>query len=46
MEDRTKLQGKSLEDLRYIAKVMGVKSITRYRKQELVEKNFRKPERR
>lgn len=38
MEDRTKLQGKSLEDLRYIAKVMGVKSITRYRKQELIEK--------
>lgn len=38
MEDRTKLQGKSLEDLRYIAKVMGIKSITRYRKQELVEK--------
>jgi transcription termination factor Rho len=38
MEDREKLQGKSLEDLRYIAKVMGVKSITRYRKQELVEK--------
>ena len=38
MEDREKLQGKSLEDLRYIAKVMGIKSITRYRKQELVEK--------
>lgn len=38
MEERAKLQGKSLEDLRYIAKVMGVKSITRYRKQELVEK--------
>jgi len=38
MEERTKLQGKSLEDLRYIAKVMGVKSITRYRKQELIEK--------
>ncbi len=38
MEDNTKLQGKSLEDLRYIAKVMGVKSITRYRKQELIEK--------
>lgn len=38
MEDITKLQGKSLEDLRYIAKVMGVKSITRYRKQELIEK--------
>ncbi len=38
MEEETKLQGKSLEDLRYIAKVMGVKSITRYRKQELIEK--------
>jgi transcription termination factor Rho len=38
MEDRVKLQGKSLEDLRYIAKVMGIKSITRYRKQELIEK--------
>ncbi len=38
MEDRIKLQSKSLEDLRYIAKVMGVKSITRYRKQELIEK--------
>lgn len=38
MEDREKLLGKSLEDLRYIAKVMGLKSITRYRKQELIEK--------
>jgi transcription termination factor Rho len=38
MEDREKLQGKSLEDLRYIAKVMGIKSITRYRKQELIDK--------
>ena len=38
MEDITKLQGKSLNDLRYIAKVMGIKSITRYRKQELIEK--------
>lgn len=38
MEERAKLLGKSLEDLRYIAKVMGVKSITRYRKQELIEK--------
>ncbi|NLO37881.1 MAG: transcription termination factor Rho [Ruminiclostridium sp.] len=38
MEEETKLQGKSLEDLRYIAKVMGVKSITRYRKQDLIEK--------
>ena len=38
MEDITKLQGKNLEDLRYIAKVMGIKSITRYRKQELIEK--------
>ncbi|MBP7175725.1 MAG: transcription termination factor Rho [Thermoclostridium sp.] len=38
MEEEIKLQGKSLEDLRYIAKVMGVKSVTRYRKQELVEK--------
>ena len=38
MEEITKLQGKSLKDLRYIAKVMGIKSITRYRKQELIEK--------
>lgn len=38
MEEKEKLQGKSLEDLRYIAKVMGIKSITRYRKQELIEK--------
>jgi len=38
MEDREKLQGKSLEDLRYIAKVMGIKSITRYRKQELIDR--------
>lgn len=38
MEDIAKLQGKSLNDLRYIAKVMGIKSITRYRKQELIEK--------
>lgn len=37
MEDITKLQGKSLKDLRYIAKVMGIKSITRYKKQELIE---------
>ncbi len=32
------LQKKKLEDLRYIAKMMGVKSITKYRKTELVEK--------
>jgi len=38
MEDIAKLQGKSLNDLRYIAKVMGIKSVTRYRKQELIEK--------
>jgi len=31
------LWNKKLEDLRYIAKVMGIKSATRYRKNELVE---------
>lgn len=31
------LWNKKLEDLRYIAKVMGIKSITKYRKAELIE---------
>jgi len=32
------LESKSLEDLRYIAKMMGLKSVTKYRKDELIEK--------
>jgi transcription termination factor Rho len=32
------LRSKTLEDLRYIAKMMGVKSITKYRKEELIKK--------
>ena len=32
------LGSKTLEDLRYIAKMMGVKSITKYRKEELIKK--------
>jgi len=32
------LGSKTLEDLRYIAKMMGVKSITKYRKEELIQK--------
>lgn len=37
MED-INLETKTLEDLRYIAKMMGIKSTTRYRKEELIEK--------
>jgi len=37
MED-INLAGKSLEDLRYIAKMMGIKSVTKYRKEELIQK--------
>jgi len=37
MED-INLEKKTLEDLRYIAKMMGLKSITKYRKNELIEK--------
>lgn len=32
------LKDKTLEDLRYIAKMLGLKSITRLRKSELIEK--------
>jgi len=32
------LGSKTLEDLRYIAKMMGIKSVTKYRKDELIEK--------
>ncbi len=32
------LRSKSLEDLRYIAKLLNIKSITKYRKNELIEK--------
>ncbi|HHW48263.1 MAG TPA: transcription termination factor Rho [Clostridiaceae bacterium] len=32
------LEKKKLEDLRYIAKMMGIKSVTKYRKNELIEK--------
>jgi transcription termination factor Rho len=34
------LKDKTLEDLRYIAKMMGLKSITRLRKSELIEKIY------
>ncbi len=37
MED-VNLTAKSLEDLRYIAKMMGIRSVTRFRKEELIEK--------
>lgn len=32
------LDTKTLEDLRYIAKMMGIKSVTKYHKEELIEK--------
>lgn len=37
MEDRSILEKKSLEDLRYIAKMLGLKSITKYRKSQLID---------
>ncbi|MDP4093521.1 MAG: transcription termination factor Rho [Bacillota bacterium] len=37
MED-VNLESKTLEDLRFIAKMMGIKSVTKYRKEELMEK--------
>ncbi|NLE25724.1 MAG: transcription termination factor Rho [Clostridiaceae bacterium] len=37
MKERSILEGKSLEDLRYIAKMLGLKSITKYRKSELID---------
>ncbi|HBN86485.1 MAG TPA: transcription termination factor Rho [Clostridiales bacterium] len=39
---RSDLQKKKLEDLRYIAKMMEIKSITKYRKNELVDKIIEK----
>jgi transcription termination factor Rho len=37
MQDINILKTKTLEDLRYIAKMMGIKSITKYRKGELID---------
>lgn len=37
MEDRSILEKKSLEDLRYIAKMLGLKSIYKYRKSQLID---------
>ncbi len=37
MKERSILEGKSLEDLRYIAKMLGLKSITKYRKSDLID---------
>ena len=37
MKDRSILEGKSLEDLRYIGKMLGIKSLTKYRKAELID---------
>ena len=37
MQDIKILKTKKLEDLRYIAKMMGIKSITKYRKGELID---------
>ncbi len=36
--DDSVLKGKTMEDLRYIAKIMGIKNIVRYRKDELIRK--------
>lgn len=37
MKDGPNLEGKSLEDLRYIAKMLGHKNLSRLKKQELIE---------
>lgn len=37
MKDKSILEGKSLEDLRYIAKMMGIKNLSRLKKGELIE---------
>jgi len=37
MEDKSILLGKSLEDLRYIARMLGLKSISKYRKNQLID---------
>ncbi|GAE89691.1 Rho termination factor N-terminal domain-containing protein [Acetivibrio straminisolvens] len=39
MED-IKLTDKTLEDLRYIAKMLGIKRVTTYKKSELIEKIY------
>jgi len=36
--DEIKLREKTLEDLRYIAKMLGIKRVTTYKKSELIEK--------
>ncbi len=36
--EEVNLDNKTLEDLRFIAKMMGIKSVTKYRKEELIEK--------
>lgn len=36
--EEVNLENKTLEDLRFIAKMMGIKSVTKYRKEELIEK--------
>lgn len=36
--EEVNLNSKKLQDLRYIAKVMGIKSVTKYKKEELIEK--------
>ena len=37
MKDRSILEGKSLEDLRYIAKMLGLKSLSRLKKPDLID---------
>lgn len=37
MKDRSILEAKSLEDLRYIAKMLGFKSLTKYKKSDLID---------
>lgn len=37
MEDKSILEGKTLADLRYIAKMLGIKNISRLKKNELIE---------
>jgi len=37
MDNNIDLKGKKLEDLRYIAKIMGIKNISRLKKSELIE---------
>ena len=37
MEDKAILEKKSLEDLRYIAKMLGIRNLIKYRKASLIE---------